>query len=870
MGTSDEVQTWTPPVFHVSSGAMTERLDRGRRRPWGAPGNAASESPAQTARRRSRDRPAGGANAASTAASWRSTRTPATTFGPSAGCGCSSVDSLEDLPTALDLPNIYSICRNGVQAALEQQGQQEALSAHRRRERETLARQKSRQRAAAWRRSYDRRLVEVQQRMKAEDDEKRAREEERAARLREAVELTKHRARSEFGEPQRRHKLGFSPPNEPMAGPEPGPGPSQAATAAQSGVSKVKKNLFGSQKGKGAMAKLQAMKMMRLQRAGLMKRYEDLPEEERDLLTTIFKLHDYDDGGTLDAYELRQALRDFGLWSINAEEQRQVIAISQRSVRGREEGCDMYEFAADLVPAVRKTFMRLRHATIKAGLLGCERDLMSGELVAGSVVEIAKLVLPLELLDDEDTTPFREELMSEVVTLTQDFCKHEQNVVAFVDGLMKVAEQRHRAESKHQRNIQAKRHVGEALFREFRADIVRLDQFYDHADADHSGFLDKDEIMELFVSLGVVAKSSKEQREVLALMHDHDHVDFVFFLQLVGRTRALYESQDDSKVLLGFQRYAAEGPGRRKTLVMDDEGMHGDHHDHEEQRIRTRDVRDLLYEMGLTRAPFDPNAKVTEWSCMDKVAALAIMDSDPGGLEVHSYAEVRHICQCVQELSRMRALSREIRAKQEEAKQDAGFSEKEFTELRWAFDMLDEDKGGSLCANEVQEAMNLAHVNLPTEEHFRVAFRSLDADGSGALDFSEFITLMKRVRDKEGIFMPEDTPATRLADLDRDWLALLLELFHLPAAETERIMALSVQQMQCVCGTTCLPAAKFCRVCGEKRSGEDTLLDEVCHNLGLGAETPLEVIDVQSLGDLRELATAVGRRSKPDAAHQDW
>merc|ERR1712232_877814 len=127
-----------------------------------------------------------------------------------------------------------------------------------------------------------------------------------------------------------------------------------------------------------------------------------------------------------------------------------------------------------------------------------------------------------------------------------------------------------------------------------------------------------------------------------------------------------------------------------------------------------------------------------------------------------SLTQVKRIIQRVKEIDRQKLVHLEARKVKE-----CGFNDEELKELRWAFDQLDLDGGGSLCEVEARKALSMLGVKLEKEIHFKIAFQTLDADGSNALEFLEFLKLLKAVRDHEGPLKPVISPVTTLDALDR-------------------------------------------------------------------------------------------------------
>lgn len=69
--------------------------------------------------------------------------------------------------------------------------------------------------------------------------------------------------------------------------------------------------------------------------------------------------------------------------------------------------------------------------------------------------------------------------------------------------------------------------------------------------------------------------------------------------------------------------------------------------------------------------------------------------------------------------------------------------EEELHEFREVFDLVDKDKGGSLTTSEVKDLMELLGMQVSIND-VKSMVEEIDADGSGAVDFDEFLQVMAK------------------------------------------------------------------------------------------------------------------------------
>jgi len=682
---------------------------------------------------------------------------------------------------ALDLPHINMICRTSFQKMVAQQSKQEETWTLQRRERDIAVRQRSRLDAAAWRRSCERKQREVVRRRKAEELEREPR-----ASLGTVEEIDSDRDSNLYDK----------------ASPRTSPTSSMQLKNGEAPIQRMRhacvltKNVLVLTR-KPSKKKLEAQKKSARYR-GLESRLEALPEAERLLLCDVFHLHDLDKDGQLSTDEVRHALGELGLQGVNAYERRELAQIcADKHALGT---CDVCEFSADLVPTARRALLKIRRGRLQEGLSACQRN-WEGHYRLHEVFEAAKPCLPIELYEESETDPqWFEEVMEELKRHTQAFVFND-NVLALTSELMAISESVQRRVCVKRRQVQQSYGIDAPMFQKFQSELVSLERMFRRLDADSSGYLEPDEVMNVLMELGVVPKSSMEQRRITEMLEGlgdpSGASDFPSFLQIVEQVRQISETHAEDGWHRAFQgcllggcldrdrskRFSVDSFGSLKPTTNLHEAFQGSLERHlsdkgrisaevpEEHTITVQQLRRILEDFGIVPAelasPRKRDSGIAEYE-LDPLE-LVLRDADPMGREEFNEVTVKRIGLRTKEIYRQRAF-------QYEAKKinDCNFSKEELEDLKKAFNSFDLDGSGTLSEKEILKLMNVIGVKFPREVLFRITFCELDTDGGGMLEFSEFVLFAKMHRDKEGPLKPETSPVTTLEALERsDLLALL-------------------------------------------------------------------------------------------------
>ena len=78
--------------------------------------------------------------------------------------------------------------------------------------------------------------------------------------------------------------------------------------------------------------------------------------------------------------------------------------------------------------------------------------------------------------------------------------------------------------------------------------------------------------------------------------------------------------------------------------------------------------------------------------------------------------------------------------------------EEKVTECKEVFDLFDKDKDGSITTKELGDVMRALGAN-PTQAELQEMINEVDQDGSGKIEFKEFLDLFaKKMKDPDKIF----------------------------------------------------------------------------------------------------------------------
>jgi calmodulin len=120
-------------------------------------------------------------------------------------------------------------------------------------------------------------------------------------------------------------------------------------------------------------------------------------------------------------------------------------------------------------------------------------------------------------------------------------------------------------------------------------------------------------------------------------------------------------------------------------------------------------------------------------------------------------------------------------------------TEEQIAEFKEAFQIFDKDGDGSITTKELGTVMRSLGQN-PTEDELRKMIEEVDQDGSGTIDFREFLGLMAR-KMKETDTEEELIEAFKVFDRDGNGLISAHELRFVMASAGEQLTDDEIDEM---------------------------------------------------------------------------
>lgn len=134
-----------------------------------------------------------------------------------------------------------------------------------------------------------------------------------------------------------------------------------------------------------------------------------------------------------------------------------------------------------------------------------------------------------------------------------------------------------------------------------------------------------------------------------------------------------------------------------------------------------------------------------------------------------------------------------LTTKQTASMTEEKLTEAQITEFKEAFALFDKDGDGTITTKELGTVMRALNQN-PTEAELADMINEVDADGSGSIDFPEFLTLMAR-KMKDQDTEEEIKEAFKVFDKDGNGFISAAELRHVMTNLGEKLTDEEVDEM---------------------------------------------------------------------------
>mmetsp|Transcript_59764 Transcript_59764/g.142198 ORF Transcript_59764/g.142198 Transcript_59764/m.142198 type:complete len:1007 (-) Transcript_59764:143-3163(-) len=727
---------------------------------------------------------------------------------------------------AINLPHMESICRASVQAAFVSLGSAESSHTWRRMRADRHARFSSRRRAAHWRAAKaERERLEMErlQAQQALEDEQSLEEiaEEEALNAQSKVvkwdrilDRLEARGRKEsmqmddLASPTPSDLVLEAAMNVAVSAPSPPQSPGLPAGGQRSRIhtvvpppplSKKSKADMRIEGARRARREMQRLEQLAKQHAAHVAEFANLPEAEQSVFREVFDRNTLlDCEGYADVKGLTDALAECGINGSSFEDRSTLTQLCEQLIQGkrRHRGawiCDVYEFAVRIAPAARNWLHQERRTQLTEALQKCNTN-WEGRLDYEQACEAVRNLMPFDAKPVfEQSQSIQEAWTHAMQVVRQVTAKH---VIAEVDveQLLQVAEREieaiHISYSAEQLKIKSKYKLDAHTFREFRPELIFMDNLFKSVDADRSGAIDRVESVQLCSELGLLPRGAKDwASQIASLMDVDEQLDFAHFLDVVVEIRQRVERHLESRLNTVARHYQIRGSVKRRSSIVDTDGKERrtviaavrlpskglmQREPSGELRVAKEDLPSLLEEMNIV--PQTPSEQ----------HALDTLLQDYSG-EALGFDVILRLCARAQEA----ILTQKARAELDLAK-SLGFSPSDLGRLRMLFSQVDIDACGKMLLHAAHKAFTMLGLGQIEFATLKLAFNIVDIENRGFIDVQDFIRLVKMARDGDGPFRVLPVQAWTLADIPKEDLQLVLCCFGVPwlesAAMTETVL----------------------------------------------------------------------------------
>jgi Ca2+-binding EF-hand superfamily protein len=273
--------------------------------------------------------------------------------------------------------------------------------------------------------------------------------------------------------------------------------------------------------------------------------------------------------------------------------------------------------------------------------------------------------------------------------------------------------------------------------------VKEFKELFDSLDQDGGGVIDVDELAELFASLGV--KVSKDKVKEMFAEVDEDgsgEIDFEEFLVLVAKQVAEDGKKDPyTEAMKAFAMFDTDGSG---TIDASELGSALKAMGH---NVSEAEIKEMLLQAdddGTGEIEFEEFCTLMGIEVPNK-ANKADNAAVAGEVSTKKSAtqKPQKPSQKASKPSTKEAAKKQTHDPNEVIDPHSVLSEDEIKDMKEIFELFDEDRSGHIDMEELSKMMDGMGRSLSQAE-LKAMVAEVDVDGSGEIDFEEFLTIMAR------------------------------------------------------------------------------------------------------------------------------
>eukprot|EP00746_Dinoflagellata_sp_MGD_P147332 gnl/MRDRNA2_/MRDRNA2_79695_c0_seq1.p1 gnl/MRDRNA2_/MRDRNA2_79695_c0~~gnl/MRDRNA2_/MRDRNA2_79695_c0_seq1.p1 ORF type:complete len:774 (+),score=165.19 gnl/MRDRNA2_/MRDRNA2_79695_c0_seq1:80-2323(+) len=473
-------------------------------------------------------------------------------------------------------------------------------------------------------------------------------------------------------------------------------------------LSSIKKNMNSglsgskaSRHGRDSQTSDRIMALMEARRA----EFDCMPVPERDLLRQAFMRCDSDGSSTLDPREVRKSLAELGIQGKTPEEKRVVTQVCRDACALG--GVNFFDFVFQIVPAAKLELHRVRRSVLRERFEDYDLD-DSGTLSQEECKEIV-MELSAKGMDSTCKKTYNKDFV-QLFAQCQLSGSSDIDFEGFVILLQLLEEHQAQIIAEREKYIATSNRIPQRMVLQYRGELIPLFEAFEHADTDGSCYLERKEVMNLMIEMGLSANEGHGREIVEATLEKldlYEGIGFLDFLCLVKGVRQEEELMAHDQVQELFYKYDTDHSGY----------------------ISFAEASEVISDLGLSVSSIKDKNAIRE--------LFEEVDQNGGGdLDVDEFYVLMQKC-----MERLRA---ETFQKERDLSQKLGYSSQQVEELKDAFHTLDEEGRGEIKIEQLKKVPELLGYEVGD---LAGLLCRLDEDFTGSVDFLLFMKFMSGIKD---------------------------------------------------------------------------------------------------------------------------